>query len=262
LIPDALVLAQARGGRLCRALTLGLVTLGLVTLGLVTLGLVTSGLGLSIFAPFAFAADQRIEFDIPAQPLELALSAYGTTANVQLVFDVELTQGLRSAALKGAFSPEIALEKLLAGSGLAARAIGDQGFTLVALPAARGIAPGAVSPTVLRLNSYSAAIQDAVRNALCRHRETTPGSYRALVRFWTNASGAVDRTELVTSTGDDRRDAMLSTAFRDLSIAAAPPADLPQPVTLLVSSDGWSSRYCLKDGAGSTRADGGHGAAR
>lgn len=189
---------------------------------------------------------RSMEFDIPAQSLELALSTFGATTQIQLFVDAELTAGRQSAALKGTFVPEIALNNLLAGTGLAARAIDDQGFTLVSLSTSAAGTPArdAASPMVLRFNRYSAALQDAMRSALCQREETAPGSYRALVRFWIGGSGAVARTELVTSTGDDRRDALLAAVFRGLAIGTPPPADMPQPVTLLVTSDARSAGYC------------------
>lgn len=190
-------------------------------------------------------AEQQIELDIPAQSLETALGAFGAATQVQLFANAELTSGRQSRSLKGKFIPRVALDNLLAGTGLSARAIDDQGFTLVALPtAAVGAQDRAVSPTVLRFNRYSAALQDAVRSALCQHDETAPGSYRVLARFWIASSGAVARTELVTSTGETHRDGALTAAFQHLAIGAVPPVDLPQPVTLLVTFDTQSARYC------------------
>lgn len=55
------------------------------------------------------------------------------------------------------------------------------------------------------------------------------------MRLWINAAGVVVRSELLTSTGTENRDAALYEAIRALAIGA-PPADLPQPVTLLVTS--------------------------
>jgi hypothetical protein len=205
----------------------------------------------------------RAEFDIPAQPLGSALSAYGAVTRIQLFVDTELTAGRRSAALKGVFSFESALKSLLTGTGLTVRAIGDQGFTLVSLPSAQAggepSVPGAISPTVLRFNSYSAAIQDAMRGALCRHEEARPGSYRTLIRLWIGASGAVTDTELITSTGDSARDGMLSGAFQGLAVGAPPPADLPQPVTLLVTSGSRPSGYCPGGGSAIRRTDANRG---
>ncbi len=206
------------------------------------------GLALAIggIAPKALlAAEQFIAFDVPAQPLDAALSAYGAATRVQLLFDPGLTEGLRANGLKGSFTAEAALRQLLAGTGLAARIIGDEGFTLV-----RETAEGnpsdwrGMSPTVRRFNAYSVAVQSAMRDALCSHKETIPGSYRVVAQVWIGPSGTTERAELLTSSGDARRDAMLAASFRGLAIGASPPSDLPQPVTLLVTSEAMSAGYC------------------
>lgn len=68
--------------------------------------------------PVAIAA--RKPFDVPAGTLEEALTAFAQQAGVTLSFDPALVRGKRSAALTGSFTPTQALERLLAGSGLAA----------------------------------------------------------------------------------------------------------------------------------------------
>ncbi|MGO4717471.1 STN domain-containing protein [Bradyrhizobium sp. 2TAF24] len=191
------------------------------------------------------AAEQRITFDIPAQPLDAALSAYGAATGIQLLFDPALTEGRRAASLKGTFTADAALGQLLAGTGIAARMIGDQGFTLVAMPV-KGHArdSGEMSPSVRRFQSYSATLQRAMRNALCRFGETAPGAYRVLAQVWIGPSGATERAELLTSSGDAGRDAMLAASFRGLALGSLPPVDLPQPVTLLITSEDAAGGYC------------------
>jgi hypothetical protein len=203
--------------------------------------------GLCAATPAAFAAPDGeagagdwAAFDIPAQPLADALNAYGAAAHTQLFVDAELTAGRRSTAIRGRFTLEAALQSLLVGTDLVARPIGDKGFTLVrsSLPDAAGEARSTrspVSPSVLRFIGYSAAVQSAVQASLCRREETRPGTYRTLIRLWIGASGAVARVALLTSTGDERRDAVLSTALQDLTIGEPPPPGLPQPVTLLLA---------------------------
>jgi hypothetical protein len=91
---------------------------------------------------------------------------------------------------------------------------------------------------VQRFDVYSAALQDALHNALCRHQETAPGSYRVLARAWIGSAGLTDRAELLTSLGDARRDALLTESLRGLAVGSPPPAGLPQPVTLLITPEG------------------------
>jgi hypothetical protein len=204
--------------------------------------------GLSAATPAALAAPEGelgagdwVAFDIPAQPLADALNAYGAAAHTQLFVDAELTAGRRSTAVRGRFTLEAALQSLLVGTDLVARPIGDKGFTLVR-PALRDTGAGdvrsvrsPVSPSVLRFIDYSAAVQSAVQARLCRRDETRPGTYRTLIRLWIDGSGAVLRAVLLTSTGDDRRDAALSTALQALTVGEPPPPGLPQPVTLLLA---------------------------
>jgi hypothetical protein len=109
--------------------------------------------------------------------------------------------------------------------------------------------PNPVSRTVQRFGSYSAAVQAALRSALCGHEETRPGTYRSLIRLWIGASGAVARAELLTTSGDAARDAVLFAALRAIAVGEPPPPDLPQPITLLlVPSGALAARYC-PDGA-------------
>ncbi len=59
-----------------------------------------------------------ISFDIPAQPLPDAINSYSRQAKLQIFFPSEQIARLRSVALKGNFTPDDALRRLIAGSGL------------------------------------------------------------------------------------------------------------------------------------------------
>ncbi|MBR7552016.1 hypothetical protein KC220_26080, partial [Mycobacterium tuberculosis] len=61
---------------------------------------------------------------------------------------------------------------------------------------------------------------------------------------WIGPSGATERAELLTSSGDAGRDAMLAASFRGLALGSLPPVDLPQPVTLLITSEDAAGGYC------------------
>lgn len=81
------------------------------------------------------AAEQNITFNIPAQTLSSALNAYAETANIQLSYPAELTNGLRSNAVSGQFTASQALQKLLAGSGLNSK-LGANGVIMLEKQAA------------------------------------------------------------------------------------------------------------------------------
>lgn len=77
---------------------------------------------------------QALRFDIPAQPLDDALAAYGIASGVQVLYGASLTQGLRSTAVNAQLTAEQALQRLLAGTGLTLRFTDARSVTL--LPAA------------------------------------------------------------------------------------------------------------------------------
>ncbi|NVO13599.1 MAG: hypothetical protein HXX10_06135 [Rhodoplanes sp.] len=195
-----------------------------------------------------------VVLDLPAQPLEDALRAFGAVARVQIFVDADLVSGRSASAVKGVLMPADALRTLLSGSGLAARAVDGQGFTLVVLPPGgadgrpSASRPATIPASVLRFRDFSASLQAGLRGVLCSNEATAPGSYRFLVRLWISPSGAVGRADAVTSTGDRARDALLSDALRGLRIDPPPPG-LPQPVTLLIAAGNSSAGSCHSDRA-------------
>lgn len=135
--------------------------------------------------------EQFVAFDIPSQPLASALSAYGVATHVQLFVDAQLLTGRRSTAVNGQLAAAEALKMLLAGTGLEATAVGDRGFTLAALSRSGHLAgkPMEASTGALRFDGYSAMIQDAMRDVLCRYDRTRNGPYRIVTRLWIGGSG-------------------------------------------------------------------------
>ncbi len=59
-----------------------------------------------------------LQLDIPAQPLRSALAAVSQAADVQLLYDTELTEGRHSLTLRGEYILDAALAELLADTGL------------------------------------------------------------------------------------------------------------------------------------------------
>lgn len=69
-------------------------------------------------------------YDIPEQPLADAVRSFGRQAQVQVVFRSDLVEGRRSRAVQGQYSPQQALQQLLAGSGLRAQRGQDGAWSL------------------------------------------------------------------------------------------------------------------------------------
>ena len=76
--------------------------------------------------------EARIAFDIPAQPLESAVTAFGFQARYQVAVDQATLTGLKSNRVRGNFTPAEALSLLLAGTGITYRLIDENSVTLVA----------------------------------------------------------------------------------------------------------------------------------
>ncbi len=87
-------------------------------------------------APAAWAAEtaaeqnEQLSFDIPAQSLDDALSAYGIASGAQVLYDAGLTQGLKSQPVTGHMDRQQALQQLLNGTGLDYRFTGARTITL------------------------------------------------------------------------------------------------------------------------------------
>ena len=66
----------------------------------------------------AQAGETVIAFDIPAQNLPAALKQLASQSHLQMLYDGPTVQGKHSVALKGRYTSQQALQKLLGGTGL------------------------------------------------------------------------------------------------------------------------------------------------
>lgn len=172
-----------------------------------------------------------VSFDIPAQPLNAALTAYGAATGLQMLYNSALADGRRSEGVTGTLTPDAALRALLAGSGLVGHRTDIDAITIA--PASPQRAAGA-TPAVVPDARFLGALQAGILEALCRRGETRPGSYRLALQLWISPDGAIRRAVLLGSTGSAGRDAALAGALQDLAIGMAPPAGMPQPVTMTI----------------------------
>ncbi|HEX6040537.1 TonB-dependent siderophore receptor [Longimicrobium sp.] len=81
---------------------------------------------LDVSAPVVNDTTARIRFNIPAQSLTDALSQFSRQAGVRVEADLAAAASLRSQPVSGTYTAAEALRRLLDGSGLAARFVGDQ----------------------------------------------------------------------------------------------------------------------------------------
>lgn len=179
------------------------------------------------------AATRPISFDIPARPLAEALRLYALVTRQPALFRSELVEGRISSAVRGQYSPEAALHRLLDGTGLIAETVEGgtaRAFVLKvapAHPAPAGNGPGGLA-------GYPGLVQTGVWEALCGNPRTAPGKYRLLLRFHIDVAGSLQGIRLLGSSGDTQQDNAILAGLQGMRLGAPPPADMPQPVTMVI----------------------------
>ncbi|KVP86868.1 secretin and TonB N terminus short domain protein [Burkholderia ubonensis] len=184
-------------------------------------------------------------FDLPAQPLAKALQDFARITELIVLAPAPLLDACTSAPVRGEFLPRDALERMLAGTGLRAEFARPDEAIIVARPAA-DTAPATVeapADSALpidgvgasdELRTFAGLLQTHLIDALCAQPAAVPGSYRLVAQVRIDNKGAVVAVNMVASSGLASRDAAVLRALRTLRLDAAPPAALPQPVTILL----------------------------
>jgi hypothetical protein len=186
-------------------------------------------------------AGAPIAFDVPSQPLVSALETYGSLSGLQVVYESILARGRRSTAVKGTFTPEVALRMLLVGTGLSPRYMAADGFVLIPDSAAKATLQSTLSPRAEA--EYYGRIQSGLRQVFCTDERARLGGYRVAIGLWIGDSGAVRRSALLDSTGNTALDTTLDHAIRNMNIGEAPPAGFTQPIVMIITPD--VMRDCL-----------------
>ncbi|MGC2165905.1 MAG: TonB-dependent receptor, partial [Gallionella sp.] len=88
---------------------------------------------LAVWLGAAQAADP-INIDIPSQPLASALAKFAEQSGVKATYPAELLAGKSAPRIEGKLSPQQALEKLLAGSGLRYEFVTSDAVKIEAIP--------------------------------------------------------------------------------------------------------------------------------
>ncbi|HEX7789665.1 MAG TPA: STN domain-containing protein, partial [Afipia sp.] len=64
------------------------------------------------------SAAEPAKFKIPAQSMQTALTLFARQSGVQLLFPYDQVAGLHAQSVNGKMTPDVALQRLIAGSGL------------------------------------------------------------------------------------------------------------------------------------------------
>ncbi len=108
--------------------------------------LAATALCLSLFALPALAQPRK--FDVAPQNVGPAVASFAHQANVQILVPQSLARDRRSVALHGTYEVTDGLARMLAGTGLEARQVGDGLYALVAVPPPPAPVRPPVQPTV------------------------------------------------------------------------------------------------------------------
>jgi outer membrane receptor protein involved in Fe transport len=146
--------------------------------------------------PSALLAEPA-DFDIPAQPADTALLALARQANVEVLFSFDELHRVRSQAFEGRGEPQDAFDRILEGTGFAAKRSGRDRFVVTAAQVRTGsvrgrlLTPGGTPASGIRVvvaGSSASAVTDAaggftvarVRAGL-REIAATGGGFQPLV---------------------------------------------------------------------------------
>ena len=179
-----------------------------------------------------------VRFDLPAQPLDAALVAFGEVTGYSVLVSSQLAAGKVAAPVRGDYTPAEALQRLLAGTQLGARFSGSNAFTLLALadaPVAAAPVPAEVTPASAALQGYAAILQRSLTRALCRLHPDAFGRYRLAFQLWLDERGKVRAVHVLEPSGVEQRDRAVLLRLSSLLIDGAPPVGLPQPLTILLT---------------------------
>jgi hypothetical protein len=192
-------------------------------------------------SPASMDRDEKAHFNIDPQSLITAMREYSEMTGQAVMIDDALAVGRNSPGVRGDFSKVDALLMLLVGTGLTARYVSDQAFTLSLInggtPGIVGVHPIAgsiVNPSSDEVSErYAGQIQRQIEAALCQSDKTRPGKYRLALQIWISSSGKVERTQLLNPTqGKGTRDPDVIQLMDQLRLDP-PPAPMSQPITLL-----------------------------
>jgi iron complex outermembrane receptor protein len=94
-------------------------------------------------AGLSSSEERQLDFNLPAQSAADALIAFSRQANVEVLFSFDALRKATSTAVNGRFTPEIALKRLLQGTGFSAKPNGSsEKFVVTAIPKSTGALKG------------------------------------------------------------------------------------------------------------------------
>jgi periplasmic protein TonB len=86
---------------------------------------------------------------------------------------------------------------------------------------------------------YAGLLKSEILDSLQTETSVRAGGYTVIVRVWVRADGTIDHVKIAQSSGDRQRDQMIEAALSRITrLSQAPPADMPEPISLRIVSRG------------------------
>jgi protein TonB len=110
---------------------------------------------------------------------------------------------------------------------------GGDAFGLVGHPGGHGLLGSGGSAFAW----YAGLLKGEIQSQLGDEAKLRSGAYSVIVRIWVRDDGTIDKVQLAQSSGDRERDRLIENALGRISrLSQAPPADMPQPISLRIVS--------------------------
>ena len=113
-----------------------------------------------------------IAFDIAVQALSTALLQFRRQSGFQVAYRTEDVRDLMAPSVKGSFTPQQALDRLLDGSGLDYRFVDDKTVTLERIQEAPTSGPIALTPITVEGEKFARSLQDTLSSVVVFTDET------------------------------------------------------------------------------------------
>ena len=86
---------------------------------------------------------------------------------------------------------------------------------------------------------YAGLLKNEILDRLGSEKRARTGEFSVIVRVWVRNDGSVDRVRIAQSSGNRERDEAIEAALSRITrLSQAPPADMPEPISLRIVSRG------------------------
>lgn len=83
---------------------------------------------------------------------------------------------------------------------------------------------------------FTSRLTRHIQSELARNKDLKSRDYKLNVRVWLGGDGAFQRIELMSSSGDEAQDALITKAMSQMAPMDQVPGNLPQPLTLRITN--------------------------